>query len=197
MHIDGPLLDVDISAPDAVQQLVAGIHPLRVGHEELEHPVLGGPERHGHLTHQDTVARLVQGQALEIDPFTLTGRPHAAQHGVDPRQQFAWREGLGHIVIGTALKACDFVAFLRTGRQHDDGHFAGFPIALERPGQLQTAHVREHPVDQHQVGSAVGQQRPGGAAILGLAHFKARAFEAEGDHLAYRPFILDDQYLFG
>ncbi len=35
------------------------------------------------------------------------------------------------------------------------------------------------------------------AAVLGLPDLEARAFEAERDHLANRPFILDDQYLFG
>ena len=97
----------------------------------------------------------------------------------------------------TALEAGDLVAFLGTGGEHDDGDFAGFPVALKRSGQLQAAHVRQHPVHQHQVRPAVGQQRPGGAAIFRFAHLEAGALEAESDHLANRPFILDDQYLFG
>src|SRR5688572_29590867 len=40
VDVDRPLLDVDVAAPDAVEQLVTRVHPLRVCHEELEHAVL-------------------------------------------------------------------------------------------------------------------------------------------------------------
>jgi len=75
VHVDGALLDVDISAPDAIQELIAGVDPLRVSHEELEHPVLGRSERHRHLADQDPVTGLIQLQAFEIDTLAFTGRP--------------------------------------------------------------------------------------------------------------------------
>src|SRR5512136_230182 len=56
VHVDGPLLDVHVTAPDAIQQLPAAVDPLRVRHEEAEQPILGGPERHGRLADHDPVA---------------------------------------------------------------------------------------------------------------------------------------------
>src|SRR5262245_21785118 len=34
VHVDGALLHVDVPAPHAVQELAAGVHAIRVGHQE-------------------------------------------------------------------------------------------------------------------------------------------------------------------
>jgi hypothetical protein len=40
-----------------------------------------------------------------------------------PRHQFLWRERLGHIVVGAQVQSLDAIAFLRPGRQEDNGRF--------------------------------------------------------------------------
>ena len=103
---------------------------------------------------------------------------------------------LGDVVVRPALKPRDLVALFRPRREHDDGKLTGLAVALEGTRQLQAAHVREHPVDQDEVGTRVGEGRACTAAILGLAHLEAGTLETEGDHLADRSLVLDDQYLF-
>src|SRR5882757_934342 len=44
MHIDGALVDIDVAAPDAVEQLLAAEHPPRMLKEELQQAVLGRAE---------------------------------------------------------------------------------------------------------------------------------------------------------
>ena len=44
MDVDGALVDIDLGAPDAVEQLLAGEHPAGPLHQELEQPVFGRPE---------------------------------------------------------------------------------------------------------------------------------------------------------
>src|SRR6201989_3527329 len=44
MHVDGALVDIDVAAPDAVEQLLAAEHPARMLQEELQQPVLGRAE---------------------------------------------------------------------------------------------------------------------------------------------------------
>src|SRR5262249_3796406 len=44
MHVDGALVDIDVAAPDAVEQLLAGEHPAGVLKEEFEQAVFGRTE---------------------------------------------------------------------------------------------------------------------------------------------------------
>src|SRR5690606_37692269 len=43
MHVDRPFVDIDVTAPDAVEQLLAREHPARGLHQELEQAELGRP----------------------------------------------------------------------------------------------------------------------------------------------------------
>src|SRR6266853_4124978 len=196
VHVDGAFLDVHVAAPDAVEQLIARVYALRVRHEELEHAVLGGPGRDRALPYHHPVASLIEHQALEFDELVDAVGTAPAQHGVDARQQFPRREGLGDVVIRSALEAGDLVALLGARREHDDRQLARLAVALERARQLQPAHVRQHPVHQHQVGARIRQGGPCGAAILRLPDLETSALQTESDHFADRTLVLDDQYLF-
>src|SRR5262249_1616579 len=44
VDIDGALVDVNLAAPHAVEQLLAGEHASRTLHQELEQPIFGGAE---------------------------------------------------------------------------------------------------------------------------------------------------------
>src|SRR6195256_4095427 len=44
MHVDGTLVDVDIAAPHAVEQLLARVDAPRALHQEFEQPELGRSE---------------------------------------------------------------------------------------------------------------------------------------------------------
>src|SRR5260370_8850329 len=44
MHIHGALVDIDVAAPDAVEQLLAAEHPARMLQKEFQQPVLGRAE---------------------------------------------------------------------------------------------------------------------------------------------------------
>src|SRR6186713_747260 len=56
VYVDGALFDVDVAAPDAIQQLLARVHALGMRHEESEHAVLGGTQRHGAFTRAHALA---------------------------------------------------------------------------------------------------------------------------------------------
>src|ERR1700704_2736296 len=46
MDVDGALVDIDVAAPDAVEQLLPREHPAGILHQEFEQPEFGGAERH-------------------------------------------------------------------------------------------------------------------------------------------------------
>ena len=62
MHVHCPLVDIHISAPDAIEQLLARIDAAGIAHEIFEQAVFGGPE-------MDFLARTANamGGAVELD----------------------------------------------------------------------------------------------------------------------------------
>src|SRR5207302_5735626 len=62
VHVDGAFLHVHVAAPDAIEQLIARVHALGVRHEELEHAVLGRPERDRARAHHHPMASLVRSE---------------------------------------------------------------------------------------------------------------------------------------
>src|SRR5579864_1676199 len=47
VDVDGALIDIDVAAPDAVEQLLAREHPARMLQEELQQAILGRAEING------------------------------------------------------------------------------------------------------------------------------------------------------
>ena len=47
MDVDGARLDIDVAAPDAVEQLLAREHPAGAFHQEFKQAVFGRPEIDG------------------------------------------------------------------------------------------------------------------------------------------------------
>ena len=87
--------------------------------------------------------------------------------------------------------------FLGACREHDNRDFLGILGAFQRPGQFQTAHVGQHPVDQHQVRSNIDDARSRLPAVLGLANFIACPPQSKGNHVTDALFIFNDEDALG
>jgi hypothetical protein len=105
VHIHRALLDEDMVAPHLVEQLGAGMHPLRVGHQEMQQAELGRAEVHRLAVGGEAVGGRVEAQAADLDGVLGGLRGPAAQHGLDAGHQLAGREGLGDVVVGAGLEA--------------------------------------------------------------------------------------------
>jgi hypothetical protein len=88
------LLNEDMVTPDAVEQLGAAVHALRVGHEEVQHSELGRP--HAHFTLGEV---LNMRQAVQNGVKPEVAKVHAA---VQRLRCFAPQHGThaGHQLIG-------------------------------------------------------------------------------------------------
>ena len=75
------------------------------------------------------------------------------QEGFDSGGENPWAEWLGDVVVGSPIKACDHVALLALGREHDDRHLAGAGVSLESPANLQPVDGRKHQVEHYQIGN--------------------------------------------
>src|ERR1700744_5675137 len=91
MHVDGALVDVDVTAPDAVEQLLAREHPARMLEEEFEQAIFGRPE-------VDRAARARYAALLAVKlefPIGEHGRKPlgacTAEQALHPRQELRHR----------------------------------------------------------------------------------------------------------
>lgn len=125
---------------------------------------------------------------------SLSHRRRAAQHGLQPGHQFAWRKGLGDVVVGADLQALDLVVLFAFGGEHDDRRVGGQLVALEPSRQFDARCAGQHPVEQDQVRFAVDDQRVGLLGVLRFETVIAGHFQGDDDHLPNRRLVIDDQY---
>ena len=76
-------------------------------------------------------------------------RMGATQNRLDPGDQLARIERLGHVVVRAELESRKPIGFLDPGRQHDDGHVT---LAAQCLRHLETIHARQAEVQHDQVG---------------------------------------------
>src|ERR1700755_1870071 len=120
MHVDRAFFHVNVAAPDAIQELVTSVDTLRMSHEELEHAVLSGSQRHGPVGDHDAMAGLVESQTFELDHLVSAVARSSAQNGMDASEELTRRERLGDVVIRPTLEASDLVALFGACGEHDD-----------------------------------------------------------------------------
>ena len=68
-------------------------------------------------------------------------RRRPAQHGPHPRHQFARRERLDQIVVGTGIEAADPIGLLAARGQHDDRQIPGPGAPAQLAAHLQPGSV--------------------------------------------------------
>ncbi len=85
-----------------------------------------------------------------VDHQVRRQHARAAQHGVDPRQQFTGGEGLGQVVVGAHFQADDAVGFIVARGEHQ--HRGGLVFArAQLAAQHQAIVARHHDVQHDQV----------------------------------------------
>ena len=72
VHIHRTVFYIDIGAPHIIQQLLAAVHSLGMGHEEMQQPELGRPHVYCLLVDRYPMGNRIQAQALDIDHFRIT-----------------------------------------------------------------------------------------------------------------------------
>ena len=169
MDVDGAGLDIDVRAPDGVEQLLAAEDAAGVLHQVVEQAEFGGAQVDLVAGAADAVGDAVDDDVTVVEAIVGQARADAAEHGADAGDQLAHREGLGQIVVGAGVEAADAIAFLATRGQHDDRHVAGLGLAADATADLDPRQFGQHPVQQNQIGQT----------LLDLQH---PLFAIGGDH---------------
>jgi len=161
-HVDAAFERAGAAALGEIEQAVARQHaagPLAEGSQQVEFGA----------GHRDPCARRVaQFPQAEIDPPAEKGERGraiggadrlrgglAAQHRVDPGQQFARVEGFCEIVVGAHLEAKDAVDIFAARGQHDDRRLR---FGADFSAQAQAVLAGQHDVEDQQIDAVVGHR---------------------------------------
>ncbi|MCY1179660.1 hypothetical protein D9M73_200690 [compost metagenome] len=132
--------------------------------------------------------------------FVLAGRRTrhqrrlAAQHGLDPRQQFARVERLGQVVVGAQLQPLDAAALVALGGEHDDRDLVALLAQTATGGQAVLAG--HHQVEHHQLEQLAGQQAVHLLGVLHRAHTVALLVEETFQQATQACVVIDHKDLF-
>jgi hypothetical protein len=120
-------------------------------------------------------------------------RRRTAQDRLYASKQLARAERLRDVIVRPPFQAGHLVLLLGARSQEDDREILRLLVALDRAGQFQTALVGQHPVNEEQVWSRVGDLGAGFLAVFGFPDQVAGATKAKRNHVAYGLFVFDDQ----
>src|SRR6185312_9579134 len=193
MDVDGALVDIDVRAPDAIEQLLPREHTARPFHQELQQPVFG-------RTQIDRAARagdaLLLAVELDVADRQDAGDPlriGAAQERAHARQEFRHRERLDDVIVGAGGEAAHLLAFLAAGGEHDDRQRAGFRPRPQTPAQLDAGQAGQHPVEHDEVGRLFLEPGVRLVAAGGGVDVVTLRLEIIAKQHGERLFVFDDQ----
>ena len=104
-----------------------------------------GPAR---LTERQAWAVLTWVDGLGPVGFGALCTAHQSSHA---RDELIRAERLGQVIVGAEVEAHDAVRFLGPRGDDDDGQIGGRPVAAQHPAQLESAHTRQHHVENGQI----------------------------------------------
>ena len=162
------------------------------GREQLE--LLGG-EVHRVALHANLEAVAVDLELADLHVRLLLGvaGTGAAGDRADAGEQLARRERLGHVVVGAHLEAEDLVALLDAAGDHDHGDVLGVRVLLEAAADLPAVELRDHDVEQDQVGVDLARLLEGVGAGGGDDDVVTLLGEVVADQVGDVALVFDDE----
>ena len=192
-HPQGGDVVLPAVAPDLLGDVGVGEHLAHVLGQQAEQLVLDGREVQLISVQIGAAGGVIDAQAAVDEHRVGVLR---AQHGqpplgdAQPRQQLLHGEGLGEVVVRTAVQRADLVAVLAAGADDDDGHV--------RPGsnledELHAVHVRQAQIQQDHVRIVGGRLKDGLLPRQRLDEAVAVGLERGGNQRAHGLVVLHHQ----
>src|ERR1035441_4516563 len=159
-----------------------------VAHHVFQDAEFLGGEVYGFGAADNLTADAVERELGHLKAFG--GGLTAAQQGADAGQEFDKFEGLDQVIGGALLQAFDAILERAAGAQ--DQHRRTHLAVADFFQNLETVHIGQHAVQNHQVviGGVEALQR--GAAGKRRVHRVSGAFQAPAEEVGDALFVLDD-----
>ena len=157
-----------------------------------------GRERDFCLVHGDFVSCKVHHQIAILVPGRALARfpVESAEEGFDPGDERLRAEGFGYVVVGPQLQPYDGVRFFGFGGQHNDGDHGGFRSRPQSFADLETVDLRQHQVEDDQVGLLLFRVLKTFRAGFGRDRSKALFLQIEFDQLENVVLVFNDENFF-
>ena len=194
MDVNRAQLDIDVAAPDGVQQLLAAEHPLGMLQEVAQQLELGRPQMHRTFTAPHPVRGEVHDQIIKGQHLRFQARLRAAHYRAHAGDQLGRRKGLGDVIIGAAFQAADLVAFLAARGQHDDRDIGGLGPPAQLPAYFDTGEHGQHPVEQDEIRPFLLDQDHCFLTVAGLGDAKSLTFQIVAQQRHEIGFVLYNEY---
>src|SRR5439155_19696304 len=133
VDVNGGFLHKVVVSQDFVAKLGAAVDPIRVSHEKMQLTKLGSLEIDFLTVTGNPMCGRIQPEACDFHDLVAQERRAPAYHRLDSREQLAWGEGLGDVIIRSGFEARYLVRFLCTAREHDDRNVLGTLIGAQVP----------------------------------------------------------------
>ena len=117
----------------------------------------------------------------------------AAHHRAQSSAQLAQAERLWNVVVGAAVEPAHPVRFLAARGQHDDRERARLRRATDLAADFDAGNQRQHPIEQHDVGFALGNAHQRLFAVARLGDLETVLFEIVAQQGDERRLVFDDQ----
>ena len=192
--VDRPQLDVEVGAPDAVEELDAAEDAAGVSRKWRSSRNSVGERWISRSPRKTRCAARSIRRSWKVSTCSAKAGRDPAQHGAHACDQLGRRERLGHEVVGAGLEAAQPVRLLAARRQHDDrqvrglgprGAGGGTARCPESCGSIQSSRRRS--------GSRSSISVSASSPSIGLRDVEAGRLEVVGSSFCSGGLVLDDQ----
>src|SRR5664279_13816 len=193
VHIDHPLIPVEVIPPDPLQELPPGKDPPGRIRECGQQVKFQGRQHHRPTCDSHLTAIHIQRQTRE-DAAPLLGRRCSgpSQHRLDPRRDLPRAERFGDVVIGSNGQTDELVHLLGPSGDQHEIHVGKRP---QPPQHLHGVHVGQHHIQQHHVRGQLTDLRQRGGAGARLAHPEPLGLQITAQNPPDLRLVIDHQYL--
>jgi len=109
------------------------------------------------------------------------------------RHELVGAERLRDVVVGAHLEADDALGLFRPGGEHDDRDRGGLLVRANGTADFQAVDLRQHQVQDHQIGRSFSDRDKGVASGRDEIHGEAGLLEIAADELGDIAVVFDDE----
>ena len=198
MDVDRPRRSIVIVSPDGIEKDVSCEDSAGIAQEMFEQAELFRCEWDLNLFHGDFVSREIHHEIavakLSRAVVRLLFKP--SKEGLDAGHQGLGAEWFGDVVVGSQFQTDDGVRLLGFGGQHDDGEHRGCRSRSKAFADLEAVDLRQHQVEDDQVGLFLLRVPEAFHTSLGQDGLKTFFLQIEFDQLENVVLIFNDEDFF-
>src|SRR5438105_3897564 len=191
VRLDDIRVAAEVVAPHILEDLPLRQHPSWIQEEEAQQRELGCRQLDRRLASEHLVPTLVQHQVREAKDVARQLATGAPENRLHARDDLGQAERLRHIVVTAGTERVHLVLHRVLGGEEEDRRLEA--LLAQAAADLDPFDVRQHPVEDDQVGLEVANDAEGVPPVARLADVEALVAERGRDRVDDRALVVDDE----